>query len=89
LALQPVYLIFIRLLGALALFLRRNLGTGAVTPQATVRWVTAAAVPTTCVATPVGGTGLWVPTTSSTSCDLGVFVDDATEAITPPDLELV
>jgi hypothetical protein len=32
---------------------------------------------------------LWVPTTSSTSCDLGVFVDDATEAVTPLELELV
>jgi hypothetical protein len=27
--------------------------------------------------------------TSSMSCDLGVFVDDAAKAIAPPDLELI
>jgi hypothetical protein len=35
------------------------------------------------------GMSLCVPKTSSMSCDLGVFVDDATEAITPFDLELI
>jgi hypothetical protein len=32
---------------------------------------------------------LCVPKMSSTSCDLRVFMEDATEAITAPDLELI
>jgi hypothetical protein len=30
-----------------------------------------------------------VPKTLSTSCDLGVFMDDAAETVAPPDLELI
>jgi transposase len=33
--------------------------------------------------------GLSVPKTLSTSCDLGVFMDDAAETVAPPDLELI
>jgi hypothetical protein len=32
---------------------------------------------------------LCVPKTSSTSCDMGVFVDDAAEAVAPLDFELI
>jgi hypothetical protein len=32
---------------------------------------------------------LWVPKTPSTSCDLGVFMDDAAKAIALLDLELI
>jgi hypothetical protein len=32
---------------------------------------------------------LCVPKTSSTLCDLRVFVDDATQAVTPPHVELI
>jgi hypothetical protein len=32
---------------------------------------------------------LCVPKTSSTSCDLGVLVDDAAETVMPPDLKLI
>jgi hypothetical protein len=32
---------------------------------------------------------LSVPKTLSTSCDLGVFMDDAAETVAPPDLELI
>jgi hypothetical protein len=32
---------------------------------------------------------LCVPKTSSMSCDLGVLVNEATETITPPDLDLI
>jgi hypothetical protein len=33
--------------------------------------------------------GLWVPKTSSTSCDLRVFIDDAAKAIAPLDVEMI
>jgi len=32
---------------------------------------------------------LWVPKTSSTSCDLRVFIDDAAKAIAPLDVEMI
>jgi hypothetical protein len=35
------------------------------------------------------GMGLWGPKTSSISCDLGVFMDDAAKAIASLNLELI
>jgi len=32
---------------------------------------------------------LWVPKTSSTSCDLRVFIDDAAKAIAPVDVAMI
>lgn len=37
----------------------------------------------------VAASVLWVPETPSTSCNLGVFMDDAAKAIAPLDLELI
>jgi hypothetical protein len=37
----------------------------------------------------LSGDGLSVPKTPSTSCDLGVLVNDAAETVAPPDLELI